>query len=425
MNFTLRAILVGFVGGCLAGPLAADDLVISGARVFTATGPVAREGLNVVIRDDRIAAVSTDVEPPEDAVVIDGRGYTVLPGLIDPHVHLFFDLTGDGPAFPTSDADAEAFLMREMPADLEDYLDHGFTTLLAAIDFWPHILKVRARLESGELRGPRLLAAGGVLMAPGWHYICGRLKGEPKQWCNDHVAVQIDSPSSAVAAVQRYAASGVDAIVYDSMTNASGVDPAVVTAVVDTARASGLPVLVHNSDTAGYAALMDAGVDGFLHPPAGTLDTTTGEWRVISGAVPEGLVLGITIGETEEAIRNGQRSPEQQAAFSWTRKNVQYLLANGALPVYASDIPGAAPDYTMPIVIRSLTDLGLTPAEVLQAATIHAAAALGQADEIGSLEAGKRADVLVVRGDPTRDPAALGEVVLVIQNGEIVVDNRP
>ncbi len=424
-RMTLKQLVLFATGFVLSGAALAADIAITGGRVFTGVEDGARERAAVVVSDGRIVSVSDDAAPAEAATVIDASGLTVMPGLIDTHVHLFFDLMGQGPAFPVSDEEADAYAADKMPADLENYLDNGFTTLLSAIDFWPHILTVRERLDSGEIRGPRLLAAGGALMAPGWHYICGRLEGEPKAWCNEHVAVQIDSPQSAAEAVERYVASGVNAIVYDALTNnAAGVDPAIAGAVVESAHSAGLPVLVHNADTAGFGVLTGAGIDGFIHPPGGTLDPAGSQWRGISGQVPNGLVLGITTGETEEAIRNGQRTEEQITAYGATRANVQYLLSKGAMPVYASDIPGGLPAYTRPIVIRSLIDLGLSPAEVLQAATINAARALRMDDEIGSLEAGKRADILVVRGNPLNDPNAVADVVLVIQDGKVVVDNR-
>ena len=401
----------------------AQDLVIANARVFSAADESVVDGVNVLIRGDRIESVSAGPVKVTGADVIDGAGLTVMPGLIDPHLHLFFDLQGK-PTFPVSDAEAEAFVRDDLPSDLADYLLHGFTTVVSAIDFWPQIVEARAGLNSPDYKGPHLLVAGPVVVTPGDHYVCQGLEGAPRDWCNSHVAIPAGSQDQARASVARLAKSGVDLIVYDALTNAPKFDPAIAAAVVGAAHEAGLKVLVHNADSIRVAQLLEAGIDGFVHPPSGTRDASSGEWMLIeAGSIPAGLPLGITIGETEEAIRAGQRTDEQKAAFGITRRNVQLMLEQGALPVYASDMPGAPPSRTLPIVIRSLTDLGLGNAEVLQAATRNAAQALDQ-DDIGTLEAGKRADILVLRGDPLADLAALNEVVLVIKSGRVVVDNR-
>lgn len=420
----LQALLCFSLLTCTGATATAADLVIANARLFSGADTRLVEHVNLVIRGDRIESVSTDPVEAAGAMVIDATGYTVMPGLIDAHLHLFFDLQG-GARFPASDAEAEKFVREELPGDLEEYLQHGFTTVLSAIDFWPQIVGVRDRVNVPGSRAPHLLVAGGVLVAPGDHYVCRALEGDRKAWCNEHVAAQIGTAEEARAAVVRYAESGVDLIVYDSLTNAPEPNAEVARAVVRAAHDAGLRVLVHNADAIRFGALIEAGIDGFVHPPSGTLDASSGEWSLIeSGGVPAGMPLGITIGETEEAIRAGQRTAEQIAAYEITRKNVVTLLEHGAVPVFASDIPGASPSQTIPIVFRSLTGLGLDNAEVLLAGTRDAARALGQEHETGTLEPGKRADILIVRGDPLQDLAAIGEVELVIKAGEILVDNR-
>ena len=420
---TLQAL---FCLNLLIGPATAalaQDLVIANARVFSAVDASVVDGVNLVIRGDRIESISAGPVKVSGADVIDGAGLTVMPGLIDAHLHLFFDLQGQA-RFPTSDAEAEGFVRDELPGDLTDYLQHGFTTVVSAIDFWPQIVEARGGLDSPDYAGPQLLVAGPVVVAPGDHYVCLALEGAPRAWCNSHVAIPAGSADEARASVARLAKSGVDLIVYDALTNAPEFDPAIAAAVVGAAHEAGLKVLVHNADSNRVAPLLEAGVDGFVHPPSGTRDASSGEWALIEpSSIPAGLPLGITIGETEEAIRAGQRTDEQKAAYEITRRNVQLMLEQGALPVFASDLPGAPPSRTLPIVLRSLTDLGLNNAQVLQTATRNAAQALDQ-DDIGTLEAGKRADILVLRGDPLADLAALNEVVLVIKSGRILVDNR-
>lgn len=396
------------------------DLVIRNATLFSAVDGEFIEGATLVVAGNRIQSVSVDPARVEAAIQIDAGGSTVMPGLIDTHVHLFFDLH-DVAYFPTNDTEASEYMERQLPEKLKAHLEQGFTSVFSSIDFWPQIVDVRERMASQEIAAPRLFVAGGVFVAPGDHYICSRLEGERKSWCNEHLTAQISNPEEAREAVARYAASGVDAIVYDSLTNASAVDVAFVRSLAEAAHESGLPLLVHTADAKGFGSLVEAGVDGFIHPPSGDSPEAQTGWAM---AGQRHMPLGITIGETEQAIRDGKRTEEEIAAYKLVRKNTQALLAQGALPVFASDLPGAPPAYAAPIVFRSLQDLGLSVQQILLASTRDAARALGKEDELGTLEKGKRADILMIRGDPRSDFGSLTNVELVIKDGRIVVDKR-
>lgn len=403
-----------------SGSTQADDLVIINARLFVGIDAEAIDGATLVISGDRIKSVNpANGIDREGAVVIDADGKTVMPGLIDTHVHLFFDLQED-PYFPTTDAEARSYIEGSLRGKLEAHLEHGFTSVLSPIDFWPQIIQVRERVASGEFRGPRLFVAGGVLVAPGGHYICRSRSEDRRRWCNEHISIPVGNAEQAREGVRRYAEGGVDAIVYDSMTNAPTLARDVVHALVDEAHQHRLPVLIHGSDAGRFDDLIAAGVDGFVHPPGGTLD----DGPLLLSGIDNSVGLGITIGETEEAIRKGERSPEEIAAYEQTRSNVRSLLSKGALPVFASDMPGASPGDTLPIVLRSLTNLGLSNAEIVRASTLYAAHEVLGRHDLGSLEPGKLADILIVDGNPLQDLAALQQVAMVIKDGKIVVDNR-
>ena len=116
------------------GAVSAADLVISNARVFTATRVGVLENASVAITGNRIESVSVTGIDARRARVIDAGGKTVLPGLIDAHYHAFFD--DDGASFPTSDSDAQSYIAGKMPDKLHASLRRGFTSLISAIDFW-------------------------------------------------------------------------------------------------------------------------------------------------------------------------------------------------------------------------------------------------------------------------------------------------
>ncbi len=128
-------------GCCLALPAAAQDLVISNARILDGTGNALERG-TVVVRDGRIAAVGANASgAPANAVRIDAGGRTVMPGFIDAHRHII-------------QGDPARWLAEQSAANMREFLAAGFTTVLSAIDAPEQILELRRRTESGETAGP-------------------------------------------------------------------------------------------------------------------------------------------------------------------------------------------------------------------------------------------------------------------------------
>ena len=420
----LACLVFGGPGIATTGYVAAADLVITNARVFTATDAPVLEQASVVITGDRIEAVTVDPVDITGATVIDASGMTVLPGLFDAHLHAFFLLPSlDGKitdiGFPTNDEEAAEWVEGTMQDTFNAYLEQGFTSLVSPIDFWPQILEVREKLAAGELRGPRLFTAGGVFIAPGGHFICGGAA-----WCNEHLIAEAGSPDEAREWVRRYAESGVDLITHDNLSNPPGMSKETIQAMTEAAHRHGLKVLVTASDASNAADLVAWGIDGYLHPPAGTADT---DGSLLASAGAKMLPIAMTLGELEETYRLGSASPEQIQNHRVRRQNVMSLLENGAVPVFASDLgdkPGTTPTDILEIMTRAMTGAGLSREEVLQAATRNAAQNLLGREDLGTLEAGNLADIILVDGDPLMNLDDLANIELVIKNGEVVVDKR-
>ncbi|MDT4855096.1 Amidohydrolase family protein [compost metagenome] len=286
---------------------------------------------------------------------------------------------------------------------------------------WPFIAEARDEVRAGKWPGPRLFIAGGVLMAPGGHYICQALQGDQRQWCEESVAIPIATPEQAREAVGRYAQGEVDVIMYDGLTNSRGLDKPVVAAMVDEAHARGLRVLVHNADARDVPGMVEAGIDGFVHPPARTRDE---DGSLSSTAGQRQLPVAITLGGAERAIARGVATPAQRENYETVRHNVIALLEAGALPVFASDLPGLPAADVAPLATRALSGVGLSNAQVLQAATRNAAHGLLGRNDLGTLAPGKLADIILVDGNPIEDLGALSRVRLVIKDGVVVSDWR-
>ncbi len=399
------------------GNLWAADLVVTNARLFKGTDEPVLHQANIAIADGRIERIWTGALEGNQTGVIDAGGRTVMPGMIDPHVHVFFDLQ-DGANFPTDEIELSHWLQGEVPDLLDAYLRAGFTTILAPIDFWPAIAEVRDRVTSGHLESPRLLIAGGVFVAPGGHYICRRLSAEKRSWCDSHLTVPMNDSRAIEAAVDEYASRGVDVLVLDSVTNAPELQHDAISSLVRQADLHQLRVLVHTSTADRVAALVDLGVDGFLHPPGGAGSAQNGSFAR-AGAL--NIPVAVTIGEQEELILSGRATAETALAYEQSLENVRELEQAGATIVYGTDMPGALPETSLPIAIRALAGLGLTHDEVLKAVTRDAASRMLGLTDVGTIEEGNVADLIILDGDPLEDLGALSKVRMVIQDGQVVV----
>lgn len=406
-------------------------LAILGARLVDGTGAPARENAAVVVVGDRISVVgeADRVAVPPGATVLQAAGKTLLPGLIDTHVHF-----------------------RDYVAEL--FLAHGVTTVRDAGNPTDWILALKRLQAEGRMRGPRLFVVGGILDAP------------PAQR-GHHVAVA--TPALAGQAARELLAAGVDAIkVYQKLT------PELLRPIAEAAHAAGRRVIGHVTMSARDAAL--AGIDALEHgsgialaiaaDPARVraLPEQSGVfgWRLMDPARADALaallverhvtvvpalaswargapqraafqaeaakvVADPELGYLPEEARNRSgaretRSPEEQAALAEDYAALKdflarYRRAGGALVVGTDG--GALQGLSVHHELRLLVDAGLTPLQAIHAAT-GAAAELLQAADLGTITPGKLADLVLVDGDPLADIAQSVRIATVIQAGRIV-----
>ena len=465
----LSLALLGWSAG-----LAADSLVLQNARLFDGTEDFAVPVSSIVVANGRIAAIhaagdallggpaqegaagqdaSSSAAPakapavsataPAATNVIDLEGAFLMPGLVDTHVHLSFDFEGMGMYFPKSDAEYAEYVNTRMREKLAELLRQGFTTIMSPGDFWPQIIDVRERQKSGDLQGPRILVSGGIFTAPDGHPAVGICSGsmvcaaiapvadllanvgicEGREYCARHVAVEVDKADAARAWVRSYAESGVDQLKITYVEpDGPKLSPEVAEAIIDEANRIGLPALVHAMDARDVNQLVEWGVDGFVHPPSITADKNG---DLLGAAGRKGLAVAITLGTPEIMAETfGEPSEEDLAEFSLTKANIESMIAFGAKPVLGSDLPGFPADKVLRTTIAALSSLGLSNAEVLRAATRDAAQGLLALEDVGTLEVGNVADMIVMQGNPLQDLDALQNLSMVIQGGSVVFDQR-
>lgn len=415
------------VTGTLEGKPFHYDLVVRGGTVVDGTGAPPRPA-DVAVRGDRIAAIG-DLGAATADTVVDAAGKTVIPGLIDGHVHLLLRGSMAVPQ-PASDAELERHVAEELPGKLADYLAHGITTVLDAGDFHPGIVALRDRLRSGDLAGPRLVVVGPLFTSPGGHP-AATVCDPGNAWCREHLTIPVDSPNEAEAAVARLADDGVDGmkVVWDDlgMEGVTELSPEVVRALVEAGHGAGLEVMVHVVAAPDALQVVHWRADRLAHVPM--LSGDPGLDETLLAALRDRRVTAATTLASLHffAEQVGRDDPQAAQVMERVVQGVEgavAALAGDGLLVLGTDVPELPPGEAFHDEVAALSAAGVTPHQILQAATRNAAVHAGREDELGTLEAGKLADLVVLDGNPLEDPTHLRRVETVIQGGRVVVVRR-
>jgi imidazolonepropionase-like amidohydrolase len=385
------------------------DLLISDARLLTRPGEILQRSAVVVI-DGTIQEVVAGELDREATTVIEGENYTVLPGLIDTHVHL---LTQS----PIVDGDAAMaqYLNEILPGVLDEYLAAGFTSVMSTGDFWPFIAEVKARIDRGAIRGPRIFVLGPMFTTPGAHPATTMCAENP--WCRAHLAVEVDDEGDAREMVDAIAQAGADGIkiVFDASRDNSRFNIALGRAVTDRASAHNLPVRAHAHTNGDINDALGLGVSGFVHTPH----------EPISDELLERMMA--TDSSFATTLSNSQLVAGQPSEFPREpqKQNLTTLVEAGFLVAFGTNNAGGeSVGSALLTETQALQDAGMTSSQILTALTAGAAEYLGRLNELGTIEVGKRADFLIVEGDPTTDLTALTNVVAVVKDGALIVDYR-
>jgi imidazolonepropionase-like amidohydrolase len=397
-SFLLRNVTV--VDGTGAAPVPGQALVVEGSRIAW-IGPVD-------------CAPST---APEN--VVDGGGRTVLPGLINCHVHLTADGAPDLFAQAAGDTVPLATLRAARSAWIT--LQSGVTTVRdcgAADDV---VVELAKAISRGLVPGPRVQAAGRVITMTGGHgHFIGREADGP-----DEVRKATRAEIKAGAGVIKVMATGGVLTPGVSPTQ-TALLPEELAVVAQEAHNSGRRVTTHAIGRAGIHNALISGIDSIEH--GFYLDD-----ELLDLAVDQGTFLVPTILAVDGIVRNGlaQGIPgwvvdkaEREAAKQ--RESFAAAVSSGMRIAAGTD--AGTPFNGHGELARELALMvqhGLSPMQALVAATRSAAENLGMAHEIGTLEVGKLADLVLVDGDPVTDITATGRVVLVVKDGVVHRDELP
>lgn len=402
-------------------------VLITAARLLDVTSGRMLSDPAILVRGERIVAVGSGGQlpaVPADAKRIDLAGMTLLPGLIDMHVHLDSDPTYRGYARLRFGDRFRSVLM--VPHAYET-LQAGFTTVRnVGADAWNDV-GLREAIDEGKVPGPRIVTAAYSFGSTGGH--CDSTLFPPSM--DQKSPFNSDSPDEARKHVRELRKYGAQVIkicatggVFSRNTEPGQQQLSLeeMTAVVEEAHMQGLKVAAHAHGTSGIKDAIRAGVDTIEH--ASLIDDEgirlareRGAWLSMDIYNTEYTqAVGTSNGTLEESLRKDREIAEIQ------REGFRKAHAAGVKMVFGTDA-GVHPHGGNGKQFRYMVEYGMTPLEAIQSATRNASEALGR-DDVGVIEAGRFADMIAVSGDPTTDVTLLEAVPVVIKGGEVVKDAR-
>ncbi|HEY5804760.1 MAG TPA: amidohydrolase family protein [Lysobacter sp.] len=436
----LPALLIAAAAPVSAQVAAPRWTVVQAGHLLDRPGRPPRGPSTLLLRDGRIEAVrdghvdaAAFANVPATATVIDLRSQYVLPGLIDSHVHLVSDKAGvegqlDGVSKGVADHAYEAAV------NARKTLAAGFTTVRNLGDEDGVTLALRDAIAADKVPGPRIVDAGNAISTTAGHM-------DPTLGFRDelHAALDVhgntcDGAEDCRRAVRRQVARGVDVI---KIATTGGVNSRIgaglgqqmfddeAKAIVETAHLYHKKVAVHAHGADGIALALRAGADSIEH---GTLldDADIALFRK-TGAyyVP---TLSTVNGYKERLAKNPEAyAGEVRSKIEWrigiTGQALERAVPAGVRIAFGTDA-GVSLHGRNADEFELMVAHGMTAASAIQAATVNAADLLGLADQVGSLEPGKRADLIAVASDPLSDVTVLKRVQFVMKDGRVEKDVR-
>ena len=404
--------------------------VLRAARLYDGKSAATVSPGVVVVRGDRIAEVGPKAAIPSGATVIDLGDATLLPGLIDAHVHLVGQGTSDWRKdyldtmqrpIPEQALQSAVYARRTLMAGFTTVRDLGSADLLD--------VGLRNAINRGLVPGPRMLVSVNALGATGGH--CDTTGFRPDLFREESSDGVADSPDGFRAQVRKQIKYGADVIKVCAsggvLSLTDDVDTpqmteAELTALVDEAHALRRKVAAHSHGATAAKRAIRAGVDSIEH---GTfLDEEALSMMKQRGTVLVPTMMALTgLRERMEGLPPPV-IPKAKAALAQLPKTLRRAVALGVKVAVGTDA-AVYPHGRNAEELALLVETGMKPVDALRAATSSGAELLGVADRSGALEAGKLADVIAVPGDPVKDIRAVEKVMLVMKDGVIHRDDRP
>jgi imidazolonepropionase-like amidohydrolase len=399
MHKTLFSILLALIWALgPAAPAAAQDVVISNARIVVGTGQVIEQG-SIVVKGGRIASVGAG-PAPAGAKAIDARGLTAIAGFIDGHRHI---IQGDG----------QKYLSELAPMRMQEFLEAGYTTLVSGGGAAEPVLELKKRIDSGQLKGPRIIPSAPLQLAK-------------------------MTPDMARAAVQKIAAMGIK-FTGEINVNSFKPDPAqleALAAAADEGRKVGVHIAVHAASVPAMLAAVKARVQRLVHTPHFQWMTEADAQAVKDAGIETVSCVGfgapvfnVFNKENIPTFRDGGKWPDtiidgegRGREAGYKAVNGRTIFDSGAVYGYCTDT-GYLPIAGLSQELRVL-NLMFSPIDLVKVMGPSSASWADMSKDIGTLEAGKLADIVLLGGNPLDGYWNFLTAKVVVKGGEIVVDKR-
>jgi imidazolonepropionase-like amidohydrolase len=396
MKRNTLTILAGLALGAMAS-LCAQDLTITNVRIIAANGAVIERG-SIVVRAGKIVSVASGAPAAggqsANAKTIDAKGMTAMPGFIDGHRHI-----NTGP---------------NEKAQMQALLEAGYTTILSGGGPAEGNITLRDHIDSGVINGPRIIPSGSVRLAN-------------------------NTPEMARDQVRKMAAMGIKftgEIALTPVPGPSEKELEILRAVVDESKKVGVMVQVHAVSSRAMVAAVDAGVPLLVHLPNKDWVSKEDAKKVaaagvkVLGTVSFGSpVFGVFADDNQPRFRDGKPWPEGIVDGVRLGEEAGYMPVNartiwdaGVTLGYCTDTtydPKAGLDHELKMlnVMFSMRDL-------IKMIGPNTASYIQMSDQLGTLEAGKLADIVLLDGDPLEGYWNWLKTKVVVKGGVVVVDKR-
>jgi imidazolonepropionase-like amidohydrolase len=435
-----------------------ENLVFHNLALFDGVAPELQPDSWLEVSEGQIRRVGQGPHP-QDGDAVDLGGRTVMPGLIDAHVHVV------NPFLPDLHPIAMLSINRQIKLNLASCLRSGVTTVRDMGAPAGVLQRVKRWIREGKAPGPRIVCTNSIITCPGGYPEYAPVYSFPLiLLTGGQLAERVSVPDEVRAMVRQMVAKGSDWIktahsdrgFWLNRPDPLVFDDACFEALVDEAHSQGRPVAVHQTWASGFRKAIELGVDSIEHTPWDALADEeiqqlvdagipivptlyvflTEPWEWLDGE-GERHYCPESLRQTQEVLQlylDGRVTPEmtQQGYYlDWDlivrvlpviRENAAKLVRAGPTIGFGTDSGGSqfAVFGRVYEEMEYLFQAGLTPLEVLRSATVVNARILGLEDRLGTLEPGKLADLIVVDGDPLVELSTLRQVHMVVKEGQVV-----